>query len=129
MAWPVYSHRLVQSAGGGVWIYFTVPPNQRAVVKEIIVNNVSSAAAGGYVLLGGKYIWSGSLPGGSRTLHEPTMAVAYAGEQIGCVGGISEVGITVCGFLFADPFARMSKPANEEGDPPDGWYDLTQEAA
>jgi len=116
---PVFSERLVVSTlSANNWQYFTVPAASRAVVRCVIA--VATTTGGTvYVSVGSGYAVVAEVPGPNQTRLFDLRAVAYAGETIGCMRTDNNVGLSVHGYLFADPGGRGARPLETEaGDPP-----------
>lgn len=125
MAWPVYSEVLLSKTSGALWTTALVPAGHRAVIKQITMAQWTTDACQVTVMAGGRYVLINDFPASISFEAFETMYVVYAGEDIRAYHTLSNVHLTVSGYLFSTGQAAADVPlidAIEEGEaPPPPW--------
>jgi len=111
----VYSECFLQIATSDVWFSYTVPPGQRAVIRDI---QSTDLAGGGWTLAitaRGTYLVNRTLQA-QEHFSLDCRVVVYGGEAIAVrhYGGSGHT--LVGGYLFRDTLRRSGPPPHEESD-------------
>jgi hypothetical protein len=101
---PVYSERFVYRSGPNGQTDYVVPAGKRAVVKDALCLNTSATTSNVILVVGPISVWIASVPGNYGFAHAASLTlVAYAGEKISIVTGVTGMNAMACGFLLTAP--------------------------
>ena len=102
MGFPVYSERFIATEQVGEWIVYTVPENQRAVVRMATFSNPGTAAASCWLSVHGISVWFGDVPANQTTTLTGLHVPVYERETIRMFTYGTVISMVCAGYVFND---------------------------
>lgn len=94
-----------------------VPANMRAVVTSVVGVNMGADPGQALVYVTGAYAFFANVPGSTSMVPQAMRVVAYEGERIAGSTTGSAMNMIVTGYLFDDPYGRMTTLPAEKDEP------------